>query len=354
MKHAIAQYIFHLVTNAKRSLGECSKCDFPVQSVSFPPHHSDPERKGPHRYKAFAFVVLDSSSSAEALINAYPWSSVDPLRHTQLRGRQIKEDKDREHVLSNVEAEAAKFGTRTLSKTSWDKLKDEYLNYQRTVLALNARTEQKDEFGLAGTSKVNIIPKVDASPLVQGNSRDLPPPRAETTVTPNETYPKNCLIFVKNVHPETNKTTLRQIFTSALSSTTAIDYVDYTKGIDSVLAIFILFFSMFSNCSGQCHLRLINSSEAARLVSRFGADVKTGKAQLDALDNQGGSPSADRPSLVAELVQGKREELYWEKVPQKLREKALAAASLGSQSDSLRDNNDEETTNKAKKRKWYR
>ena len=49
------------------------------------------------------------------------------------------------------------------------------------------------------------------------------------------TYPPNCLVFVRNVHPETNKTTLRSLLANAFGgSVEKIDYVDYNKGLDSV------------------------------------------------------------------------------------------------------------------------
>lgn len=55
-------------------------------------------------------------------------------------------------------------------------------------------------------------------------------------------YPLGCLLFVRNVHPETNKTTLKTLFSSGLTAGGAeggvlpegIDYVDFNKGMDSV------------------------------------------------------------------------------------------------------------------------
>jgi hypothetical protein len=71
----------------------------------------------------------------------------------------------------------------------------------------------------------------------------------------------------------------------------------------------------------QCHLRFASPSAAAALVSHFtGSEV----AQSDALDQVGVKPSSGRPKIDVELVQGKREELYWGKVPQKAREAAMA------------------------------
>jgi xRRM domain len=53
-------------------------------------------------------------------------------------------------------------------------------------------------------------------------------------------YPHGCLAFIKNVHPETNKTTLKELLSAAFrqdgeaATGQEVDYVDYLKGIDSV------------------------------------------------------------------------------------------------------------------------
>ena len=56
------------------------------------------------------------------------------------------------------------------------------------------------------------------------------------TVSPAFRYPTGCLVFVKNLNPDTNKTVLRSLLASPFSagSSGCIDYVDYTKGLDSV------------------------------------------------------------------------------------------------------------------------
>jgi xRRM domain len=47
-------------------------------------------------------------------------------------------------------------------------------------------------------------------------------------------------------------------------------------------------------------------------------------AQVDALDQIGSAPTGSRPRIELELVEGKREELYWDKVPEKVRSVAVA------------------------------
>jgi len=70
----------------------------------------------------------------------------------------------------------------------------------------------------------------------------------------------------------------------------------------------------------QCHVRVTSPSEASALVSFFSENAI---AQRDALDQEGGEPTTLRLPITIELIHGKREELYWEKVPEKTRQAAL-------------------------------
>lgn len=54
----------------------------------------------------------------------------------------------------------------------------------------------------------------------------------------NRDYPTNCLVFVKNINPQTNKTTLKTLFSRATEASGTIDYVDFNKGLDSVCIYF--------------------------------------------------------------------------------------------------------------------
>ena len=55
-------------------------------------------------------------------------------------------------------------------------------------------------------------------------------------------------------------------------------------------------------------------------------------AQTSGLDETGKSKSAGGEAILVEMVEGTREELYWLKVPEKLRRQAVEKAILGSQS----------------------
>lgn len=60
-------------------------------------------------------------------------------------------------------------------------------------------------------------------------------PQDSQTMLRTPSYPSDCLVFVKNIHPETNKTVLRTLFNCALDTDVeAIDYVDFVKGMVTV------------------------------------------------------------------------------------------------------------------------
>ena len=73
----------------------------------------------------------------------------------------------------------------------------------------------------------------------------------------NSTYPPGCLVFLRNVHPETNKTTLRGLFLHARrpigievgkkDDDDGLDYLDYTKGMDSVCVLFLFIRQFFKS-----------------------------------------------------------------------------------------------------------
>jgi hypothetical protein len=67
---------------------------------------------------------------------------------------------------------------------------------------------------------------------------DSIPVSPRNVITVSSSYSFGCLVFTRNLHPETNETTLRALFTatfkSSLLDTGGLDYVDFNKGMDSV------------------------------------------------------------------------------------------------------------------------
>jgi hypothetical protein len=190
-----------------------------VQNITLPPHHQDRPGDQP-KCKGFALVTLADEHDVETLLEEWPWDR-QPNAHD--RPSSTKED---------YVHESSKFGLRMLSKSRWDQLKVEYLAYQRKLLdELVAFNE--------GSSNIPLDDDIDIAEHDEGdeaNSQAESEPAGPALTTLSSPYPLNCLVFVRNIHPETNKTTLRKLFSTAFDTTSegSLDYVDFNKGMDSV------------------------------------------------------------------------------------------------------------------------
>jgi xRRM domain len=202
-----------------------------VQGITLPPHHQDKPCDHP-TCKGFALVTLQTSDDVNFLLHRWPWDRA--LGIVQMEGDALS--------ASPVALEASKFGFRTLSKKRWDELREEYLAYRTRLVEEISNFEDAEA--------VTHPPPPSSSPATQKpiaapvpSPRDVSPMDDDSfTIDPSSPYPPNSLVFVRNVHPETNKTTLRKLFTAALVAPLTkevvqgdgVDYVDFNKGMDSV------------------------------------------------------------------------------------------------------------------------
>ncbi|EIN11043.1 hypothetical protein PUNSTDRAFT_112817 [Punctularia strigosozonata HHB-11173 SS5] len=268
-----------------------------IQSITLPPHHLD-KPGDPPKCKGFALVTLSSAEDAEFILAAWPWDPTS-ARH-------------KENPVPSIVQECVKFGFRCLSKREWSKRQDEYLAYRQKLLheIVAADAEQTGP---------RSVPPPSVSESTVTESPAIPPPSTAAEPSPASTqpwspYPLDCLVFVRRVHPQTNKTTLRTLFSVAFklraqppsaAPSDGIDYVDFTKGLDT------------------CYLRLASAKHAQRLVDYFKSHPTV---QQDGLDAGSEQDIAGDGTIVLELVQGRKEQLYWEKVPEKVRKQAVEKA----------------------------
>ena len=189
-----------------------------VQAITLPPHHQDQPDDLP-KCKGFAFVTLADHQDAQRFLEEWPWN------------KQLDHDDKASSTSDDYARESSKFGLRTLSKSRWDELKQEYLAYQRKLLnELVAFNEGSSSLSV-GTDV--LAPEHDEDHDIAYQPEPEPVDLATTTL--DSPYPLNCLVFVRNIHPETNKTTLRKLFSTAFDATAeGLDYVDFNKGMDSV------------------------------------------------------------------------------------------------------------------------
>ncbi|KAI0092126.1 hypothetical protein BDY19DRAFT_884425 [Irpex rosettiformis] len=260
-----------------------------VQSISLPKHHLDKPSDAP-KCKGFALVTLLHDKDVALLLQRWPWKRTSKMP---------KEDQN------PFVQEAAKSGLRSLSKSRWGTLNSEYLQYRQRILDDTAKHERSQAPLPAATDFLSVEEEViDNAELVEEEAEPV-----SSVLDYNAPYPPGCLVHVRHVHPETNKTTLRKLFANASSEDNAgIDYVDFNKGMDT------------------CYLRLATPKHTERLVTRF---HNSPVIQTTGLDDTGSSQFTGGKAITVEIVEGTREELYWLKIPEKLRRQAVEKAILG-------------------------
>ena len=182
----------------------------PIQHILFPPHHQDPPDAIP-KCKGFALVTLTEPTLVSHLVTLFPYDTA----HVPTDSTSPEE-----------ETEARKAGFRALSKDRWDKLQAEYAEYRDSLLRRIAAAE--------------ATPTTDKIKSSQYGSERTPGPgpgptsAAQSQPQPPQSYPAGCVLFARHVPADTNKTALRTRFSALLADAAALDYVDYTKGLDSV------------------------------------------------------------------------------------------------------------------------
>ena len=188
----------------------------PVQHISLPRHHLDKPDAKP-KCKGFGLVTLASLEDVDLLVQRWPWQ--------RQRGKA-------DDSASVILQDAIRFGFRTIKKTQWETLNAEYLAYRQRLL---------DELNQAQDIEVEAEPSQPRQAAPPQEAPIVPSSRSSVfTLDLSASYPPGCLAYIRNVHTETNKTTLRKLFSRAFvdSDTSAtsdgIDYVDFNKGMDTV------------------------------------------------------------------------------------------------------------------------
>ena len=192
--------------------------------------------------------------------------------------------KDKESSIEEIspfQVEATKFGLRVLSKAKWEGLRAEYLCYrQELVDEINTYQDEGQSEVHGGGRKRRYLDEIHDQEEEQITEEDsnqtqgihIQSQSSKNTVIPannlvlgtasiylNSAYPPGCLVFVRNVHSDTNKTTLRSLFLHARRSSVesrvesgkkddgGLDYLDYTKGMDCVCVLFLSMLSCLLN-----------------------------------------------------------------------------------------------------------
>jgi hypothetical protein len=200
-----------------------------IESIVLPSHHLDKPGDVP-KCKGFALITFSRAEDAEALLAAWPWSSADSKHESSSAPVQ----------------DCIKSGFRCMLKREWDRRKEEYLIHRQQILdqiaTTDSRQAERQTAALAEAPNDNSDAYVYSTPVAGMKAKPANP--ATQLWSP---YPRDCLVFVRHVHPQTNKTTLRTLFSAAFKQADSqesskdpnecIDYVDFTKGMDTVCIV---------------------------------------------------------------------------------------------------------------------
>lgn len=221
-----------------------------VQHIHFPPHYQDDSKRvgaTSQKCKGFALITLSTVESVDKLVCEWPWEGAS------------ERTASRTDSSDPVVKDASDSMLRVLTKASWDALQDEYVSYHDKLLAEIA-SKAETAPTVPGPSSSRITHPKATTSNQQASNHEHQPARRETskptgppppphepersaTISPSSPFPPRCLVFVRNIHPETNKTTLKTLFGTAFATnategkqaaTEGIDYVDFTKGLDTV------------------------------------------------------------------------------------------------------------------------
>ncbi|KAF9226806.1 hypothetical protein BS17DRAFT_748950 [Gyrodon lividus] len=277
---------------AEALLSPPSKLQMLVQNVTLPPHYLDTPGDVP-KCKGYALVTFSRREQSERLLQKWPWRRpLAPVNTINIHNTGT----------TPVDKEALKFGFRTVSKARWNQLNEEYLIYRQQLVEQMADTNEPPARHPATV--------MEPGDVITGELEEPAlPPSLSIKTTWSSPYPFNCLVFARNIHPETNKTTLKALFSQAFQAAegqvNGIDYVDFSKGMDT------------------CYLRLASPHHTTLLTECF---VEQLTVQAHGLDATGRIFAGEERPISLEIIQGKKEELYWEKVPEKVRRQAVNKA----------------------------
>ena len=195
-----------------------------IQGISLPRHHQDKPEDLP-KCKGFALVTFRDTNDVEMLLAEWPWRKAGHVPNPIKSRAEPATDTSVSSAMQQHEAQ--KFGFRVTTKSQWEHLNQEYLTYRLQLLDELAREEAET---LQPPTRIQAEPP--AVPVAPQPARAREP--LKPSLDASAPYPTGCLVFIRHVHPETNKTTLRKLFSHALEAADSIDYVDFNKGMDTV------------------------------------------------------------------------------------------------------------------------
>ncbi|KAL0076155.1 hypothetical protein J3Q64DRAFT_1754189 [Phycomyces blakesleeanus] len=237
-------------------------------------------------FYGFCFVEFDDRDNvnkAVRLLNRFNTSALcsedqsNIVKTNEKKGENNVEDGDK-NSNENVIEQANKLSLRVMSKSDWNKLKEEYLEVQAARAAYTRDQWSKYYASLPNTAEE--IPGPEPQQQKKKKGEELP----ETME-----YTKGIIVYVGNIHPKSSKTVISKLLEK---SGLLVPYIGRKKGLD------------------YCHARLSSPEDAQQLVKYFENHPVIQENHTD--DTGKAASTADMFKVNLRIISGKEEEFYWQ------------------------------------------
>ncbi|GAA5869380.1 hypothetical protein JCM8547_008658 [Rhodosporidiobolus lusitaniae] len=284
------------------------------------------------RWVALKKEYLAYRRSLETLIEAHQSGDLDRLRHPPTRDRPphlVKRDQREQQKQDPSSSAAQNPGSSAARAARPNKRGGSPTSPTFDTSALPSHpSSTADTYASAHPSK---RPRRAPSPSQPSHELDArlrhvrtPPPaldlNAPSALSVQGAYPESCVLWVRNVHEKSTKTSLKALFGALLDqlqegSGKGVEYVDYEKGTD---VCYLRFSAPTLASLALSHLLMHPSLHLSQLSLSPVSSLSPTSASTATLE-------ARRP-LIPELLSGEQERRYWMAVPEQTRKKAREAA----------------------------
>ncbi|KAK4054043.1 hypothetical protein OIO90_003688 [Microbotryomycetes sp. JL221] len=325
--------------------------------------------------RGFAFIVVENKRDADRILNEWAWKKVSDVGAQAMETNRDQPEVEGSGDVSmsedrtvDIQRQARVHGMRALSYKRWLELKSEYLKYRQSLNTLadayaeqahnkkrrrmrgspspqptahqtaarehGTATERQDE---ASASKT---PKRPAETVENGSNTKRSAKRIKRASSPSDwqrqvraptpevaldspqaldakgAFPKGCIMWLRNVHEKSTKNSLKTVLGKLLEeleegSGTGVEFIDYEKGLDN------------------CHIRFasahlaklifdhFNDNECFQLASNYISSPALSSTPPEGIDVE--AQRSDRQRLVGQILEGERERIYWQQLPESTR-----------------------------------
>ncbi|KAK4048689.1 hypothetical protein OIV83_004659 [Microbotryomycetes sp. JL201] len=316
-------------------------------------------------FRGYAFVVVQSQEDANRILNTWKWERAPVESSGDARTAEDGNDEDvsmMEEGPVKLESLARMYGLRALSYKRWLELKAEYLRYRKSLYVLAEAYAEKNQLQrrqrmrgspspppalerepLPSAPVTNKTPKRPADSGPENStkrsskkakrasspsdwSKHVRPPSPEIPLDSEQAleakgaFPKGCIVWLRNIHEKSTKNSLKTVLSKLLEeleegSGTGVEFIDYEKGLDNCHVRFAS-----AHLATLMHEHL-TSNQCVQLASNY-----ISSPALSSTPPEGVISDPGRRPLISQTLEGERERIYWQQLPESTRRGARKSA----------------------------